>query len=212
MVDPNDFIITRKRKKYKFAKFANAKNCYEFDEWQKQPVDVLEIGAGTGAFSVEMAASYPEKTFVALDIKGDRLQHGAYDALKRDIENIQFVRARADQLNEVFLAKSVESIWLTFPDPFPKKRSEGRRMTHPRFLELFAACLRPGGSLCIKHDDILFFQWSLEQLVASGWAIKELSFDLHESNLCYNYKRVTAYERRWMNEGSKINFVRATYL
>ena len=59
MQNPDDFIITRKRKKYKFAKFANSPLCFELDEWQKQPVDVLEVGAGTALFSVELAARHP---------------------------------------------------------------------------------------------------------------------------------------------------------
>jgi tRNA (guanine-N7-)-methyltransferase len=72
-VDPNQFIITRKRKKYKFALFHNSPLCFEFDEWIKREVDCLEIGAGTGLFSVELALRHPEKTFLAIDVKGDRL-------------------------------------------------------------------------------------------------------------------------------------------
>ena len=41
MLNPEDFIITRKRKKYKFAKFANSPICYEFDEWNYRPIDVI---------------------------------------------------------------------------------------------------------------------------------------------------------------------------
>lgn len=62
-VDPNQFIITRKRKKYKFALFHNSPLCFEFDEWMKREVDCLEIGAGTGLFSVELALRHPEKRF-----------------------------------------------------------------------------------------------------------------------------------------------------
>lgn len=59
LLDPNDFIITRKRKKYKFAKFHNAKNCFEFEEWQRQAVDIVEVGAGTGLFSLELLKTSP---------------------------------------------------------------------------------------------------------------------------------------------------------
>ena len=68
-VDPNQFIITRKRKKYKFALFHNSPLCFEFDEWAKREVDCLEIGAGTGLFSMELALRHPEKTFLAIDVK-----------------------------------------------------------------------------------------------------------------------------------------------
>ena len=216
LLNPDDFVIARKRKKYKFAKFHNAENCFEFDEWrdfyqQRQPsVSRLEIGAGTGLFSVELAARYPDKLFAAIDVKADRLQKGAYIALERGLKNIYFIRARADQIGDLFALSTLVNIWVTFPDPFPKKRVAGRRLTHPYFLRRYAQLLQPGGELLFKHDDRDFFCWSLEQLVAEKWQITELSFDLHESSLDDEYKTMTTYEQRWLNEGKAINFVKAT--
>ena len=216
LLNPDDFVIARKRKKYKFAKFHNAENCFEFDEWrdfyqQRQPgVSRLEVGAGTGLFSVELAARYPDKLFAAIDVKADRLQKGAYIALERGLKNIYFIRARADQTGDLFALSTLVNIWVTFPDPFPKKRAAGRRLTHPYFLRRYAQLLQPGGELLFKHDDRDFFCWSLEQLAAEKWQITELSFDLHESSLDDEYKIMTTYEQRWLNEGKAINFVRAT--
>ena len=216
LLNPDDFVIARKRKKYKFAKFHNAENCFEFDEWrdfyqQRQPsVSRLEIGAGTGLFSVELAARYPDKLFAAIDVKADRLQKGAYIALEKGLDNIYFIRARADQVGDLFALSTLVNIWVTFPDPFPKKRAAGRRLTHPYFLRRYAQLLQPGGELLFKHDDRDFFCWSLEQLVAEKWQITELSFDLHESSLDDEYKIMTTYEQRWLNEGKAINFVKAT--
>ena len=209
-INPGDFVISRKRKKYKFAKFHNAENCFEFDEWQPRAADVLEIGAGTGLFSVELAALSSAKTFVAIDVKGDRLQKGAYEALERGLKNVLFVRARADQIDELFAANSLEKIWVTFPDPFPKKRSAGRRLTHPTFLKKYAKLLQKNGELLLKHDDRDFFCWSLEQLVGENWQINELTFDLHDSRLSADYKIMTTYERRWTNEGRATQLARAT--
>lgn len=209
-VDPEKFIISRKRKKYKFAKFANSPLCFEFDDWKQQAVDVVEVGAGTGLFSVELALRYPSKQFVAVDVKGDRLQKGAYEAEARGLKNLRFVRARADQLHELFKAGSIEQLWITFPDPFPKKRSAGRRMTHPTFLRIYRDILGKDGALYLKHDSRDFFLWSLEQLVTEKWRLTELSFDLHESELSDDYKTLTTYEVRWLSEGTVTNFVKAT--
>lgn len=210
LLNPDDYIITRKRKKYKFAKFANAANCFEFDEWTARAVDVIELGAGTGLFSVELALRHPDKTFVAIDVKADRLQKGAYEALERGVDNVLFLRTRADQVVELFDEHSLSGIWLTFSDPFPKKGSAGRRMTHPTFLAAYAALLRKNGALYIKHDNTDFFHWSLEQLVAEQWHIKELSFDLHGSELSDDCKILTTYEQRWLGEGLATNFVKAS--
>ena len=220
LVNPDDFVITRKRKKYKFAKFANSPICYEHGEWLEASKDVLqgptsqqivvEVGAGTGLFSVELASRHPEVTYVAVDVKADRLQKGAYEAHERELTNVYFVRARADQLADVFPPRAVAQVWLTFPDPFPRPRSARRRMTHPLYLDIYRQLLIPEGSFCLKHDNPDFFHWSLEQLVAQKWHIEELSFDLHESALADDYKILTTYERRWLDEGLRTNFVRAT--
>ena len=210
IVDPNDFIITRKRKKYRFALFANSPLCFEFDEWDKNwPADVVEIGAGTGQFLVELATRHPEQDYVAIDVKGDRLQKGAREAEGRGLTNVRFLRARADQILELFVTNSLAEIWLTFSDPFPRKHSAGRRLTHPHFLKLYEQLLSSSGTINIKHDNSDFFQWSLEQLVASGWRIDQLSFDLHESDLSDDYKILTAYEERWLGEGRITRFISA---
>ncbi|OGL22372.1 hypothetical protein A2707_03550 [Candidatus Saccharibacteria bacterium RIFCSPHIGHO2_01_FULL_45_15] len=209
-IDPNEFIITRKRKLYKFALFANSPLCFEADEWKKQAVNCIELGAGTGHFSVELAAKYPDQTFVAVDVKADRLIKGAHEAEERGLTNISFLRARADQLPDLFEPQSLHSLWLTFPDPFPRDRAAGRRMTHPVYLQKYAQLLSPDGGFYLKHDSREFFQWSLEQLVAEKWTIAELSFDLHESNLSDDYKIKTVYEERWLGEGMPTNFVQAT--
>jgi tRNA (guanine-N7-)-methyltransferase len=210
MIDPNDFVITRKRKRYKFAKFANSGLCFEFEEWQKESTaDVIEVGAGTALFSVELAKRHPEKQFVAIDVKADRLQKGAYEAEAQGLKNVRFLRARADQLTDCFSASSLEAIWLTFPDPFPKKRSAGRRMTHPTFLAGYRELLRPNGSFILKHDSRDFFMWSLEQLVSNKWRIIELTFDLDESELPDDYKIKTTYELKWQAQGLPSNLVRA---
>ncbi len=209
-LNPEDFIITKKRKLYKFAMFANSSLCFEFEEWTKDnTVDVVEIGAGTGLFSVELAVRHPEKQFVAVDVKADRLQKGAYKAEAQGLTNLRFIRARGDQLGELFPPESLESLWLTFPDPFPKKRSAGRRLMHPMYLKIYQQLLVSGGAFYLKHDSRDFFQWSLEQLVEQKWSIKELSFDLHDSALPDDYKIMTTYEKRWLEEGFTTNLVMA---
>lgn len=209
-INPDEFVISRKRKKYRFAKFHNAENCFETDEWKKREIDVVEVGAGTGFFVVELAQMYPDKSFAAIDVKADRLQRGAYKSLELGLKNIVFIRARADQITELFDESSLEQLWLTFPDPYPKKGSAGRRMTHPNHLSVYQRLLCQSGSFYLKHDSPEFFQWSLEQLVVSGWKIDELTFDLHQSQMKTEYKLQTSYEERWISEGRIIQFARAS--
>jgi tRNA (guanine-N7-)-methyltransferase len=209
-VNPDEFIITRKRKKYKFAKFANSPVCFEYEQWDASYVpDVVEIGAGTGLFSVAQALGHPEGNFLAVDVKADRLQKGAYEAAEKDMGNIRFLRSRADLIGELLKPHSLDILWITFPDPFPRRHSAGRRLTHPKFLQVYGRLLKPGGALYFKTDALGLFQWSLEQLVAEGWKLEELSFDLHDSRLADWYKLQTTYEARFVQEGLKVNFVKA---
>lgn len=212
-VDPNDFIIARKRKKYRFALFANAENCFELEDWKywhdKRSL-IVEVGAGTALFAVELATKYPDRRYIAIDVKADRLQKGALLAIERGLDNIRFVRARADQLLYVVEAGSAQELWLTFSDPFPRDRDAKRRLTSNRFLPLYEQALRPHGLLCQKTDDHNLFDWSIEQFVTAGWTIRELSYDLHESNLLDDYKIMTTYELRWQAEGLKTHYVSAT--
>jgi len=210
-LNPEDFIITRKRKKYKFALFHNSPLCFEFDAWpQLAPFDVLEVGAGTGLFSVALAETHPDTHYLAVDVKADRLQKGARQAEVLKQGNIEFLRARADQLAERMLPHSLRAVWVTFPDPFPRERSAKHRLTHPHFLTLYKSWLKASGALYFKTDPPDLFKWSLEMLVSEGWHIEELTFDLHETELSSEYKHRTTYEDKFIREGKPIGFVKAT--
>jgi tRNA (guanine-N7-)-methyltransferase len=211
-IDPNEFIIARKRKKYRFALFHNANNCFELEEWSfwhDEGELTVELGAGTALFAVELAARHPDRRYVAIDVKADRLQKGAHLALERGLTNIRFVRARADQLLQVVEPRSVAELWLTFSDPFPRDRDAKRRLTSDRFLPLYEQAVIHGGILRQKTDDHNLFDWSLEQIIARKWVIKELSYDLHESDLSDDYKIMTTYEHKWQAKGLKTYYVSA---
>ena len=210
-LNPDDFIITRKRKLYKFALFANSPLCFEVDEWVDQPpAQIVELAAGTGLFSVALGETTGQPV-LAVDVKADRLQTGARLATEKGLGNVRFLRARIeDQLAELLPVESVDELWITFPDPFPKKRFAKNRLTHPKFLSLYQQLLQPTGALYFKTDAHDLFTWSLEQLVQAGWTVRELSFDLHESDLPAYYKVKTSYESRFTAEGLPTHFVKAT--
>jgi len=212
-------VITRKRKKYKFANFDSYPNCFshlrstdakqtlaELKAYLGDRPVVLEIAAGNAQFSFELAKKYSDFNFIAVDIKSDRLYTSAKRALAEEVTNIAFLRTHMNELGNIFPANSIETIWLTFPDPFPKIRSAKHRLSHVSFLRQYRNILKDTGLLKFKTDNRELFLWSLEQFVAQAWHICELSFDLHESSLPDDYKIKTHYETRFINEGIPINY------
>lgn len=218
MINPDDFVITRKRKKYKFARFANFENCYEAPEITVDQITkladgrdiTLEIGAGTALFAVELARRHPEQFFVATDVKADRLQTGAKLALTDKIENVIFVLLHTMQVTSMFAPASIAVIWLTFSDPFPRKRQAKHRLSHPNFLRQYRQILKPDGVVRQKTDSHPLFDYSLEQFVDQGWHIRELTYDLHESDLNDDYKIMTTFETKFAAQGLPIYLLSAS--
>ena len=225
LVPQNDpyahLILSRKRKKYKFAHFDSYTNCFSYQRGEdsseirsllspwtdsKKPV-ILEIAAGNAQFSLALAKLYPECNFIAADIKSDRLYTSAKQAQLESVQNIAFIRVNMLELTNVFSSGSIDTIWLTFPDPFLRKRSIRRRLMHPQFLHIYQQLLQEDGQLKFKTDSRDLFLWGLEQLVAQHWCIHELSFDLHESELASDYKVMTQYEQRFVAQDIPINLV-----
>lgn len=219
-------IISRKRKKYKFAHFDSYDNCFNLFSrdgavsdsgkvWDYLGTDgelVVELAAGNGQFSLELARRHPSKRFVAIDIKSDRLYSSARKALAEGVANVAFVRLQIRDLLSLLSKKSIDTLWITFPDPHPKKRSAKHRLTHKTFLQCYRKILKDTGSLHFKTDNLSLFQWSLEQFVTDQWVLTELSFDLHESDLSDDYKIKTYYEEMFTSQGIPTNFTSARLL
>ena len=211
-------FITRKRKKWKFAHFDEWANCFQASHikpefWRthfpaNQPLTV-EIGAGTADLSLGLSRAHPDRNFVAVDVKSDRLYTGAKVALNDKLDNIAFVRAQLRGMVELFEPESIDQLWVTFPDPYPRDKQAKHRLTNPSFLKVYANLLTKDGVLRFKTDNRELFLWSLEQLVAEGWTLQELSFDLHESDLSADYKITTYFERKFLAQGIPINYVSA---
>lgn len=212
----DDFVITRRRKKYKFARFNEFDNCFHLDEWLDNRDNwinperklVVELGAGSALFSVELARRNLDKRFLAVDIKGDRLYRGARAAIEQNLSNIVFVRSDMARITEVVPPHSASEIWLTFPDPWPPKSDARHRLTAPRYLNYYREILKPSGVLHFKTDNVPLFDWSLEQFAANGWQQEFLTRDLHNSNASDEAKIMTSYEERFVGEGLLINYAR----
>ncbi|MCH5325421.1 MAG: tRNA (guanosine(46)-N7)-methyltransferase TrmB [Eubacterium sp.] len=182
-------------------------------ETQQQTLDVgrifgnnnpvhLEIGCGKGAFVVQAAERYPDVNFIAVEMSRNVIVAAMELAMEKRLPNLRFLMGNAEYLEKFFPPETVERIYLNFSCPFPKKAYAKHRLTHPRFLEIYKRILIPGGEIHQKTDNMHFFEFSVEQLSACGFALKNISLDLHNSDFEGNI--VTEYERKFTEQGFPI--------
>ncbi|MDW8420039.1 MAG: tRNA (guanosine(46)-N7)-methyltransferase TrmB, partial [Chitinophagales bacterium] len=114
---------------------------------------VLELACGKGDYTIALATLYPNVNFVGVDIKGARIYTGARYALENSLRNAAFARFRIENILHFFSPREVNEIWITFPDPFPRKSDAKHRLTAPGFLARYREILSPGGIIHLKTDD-----------------------------------------------------------
>ncbi len=121
---------------------------------------ILELACGKGEYALGLAQLYPQKNFIGVDLKGNRLWVGAKKALQQNLANVAFLRIHIDKITEFFGKEEVEEVWITFPDPQLRISKSKRRLTHPKFLRHYQQVLKPGGKIHLKTDSPDLYQFT----------------------------------------------------
>lgn len=167
----------------------------------------LEIGCGKGTFTVETAKRNPQALFVAVERVADAIVMGMEKAAAEGITNVVFVCDDAVRLGEMFAPGEVDLLYINFPDPWPSKKHAKRRLTYVEFLKRYRGILAPGGQIHFKTDNRPLFEFSLTQFPLAGYALSEVTNDLHADD---PEVIMTDFEARFSAEGVKINRCVAT--
>lgn len=172
---------------------------------------ILELACGGGEYTLGLAQKYPDKNFVGVDIKGNRIWKGACTALSEGLDNVAFLRTRIEQIDLFFAEQEVDEIWITFPDPFPRKSKANRRLSNTNFLDRYHKILVDQGKLHLKTDATDYFQFSTEVWQNdSRWEIESQIDDVYaQKNLPEDLYIKTRYERSHLAEGRTIHYLRA---
>lgn len=169
----------------------------------------LELACGKGDYTVGLARRFPDRNFVGVDIKGSRIWYGSTAAEEEGLTNVGFLRTQILLIENFFAENELSELWITFPDPRPRDRDERRRLTHPRYLKMYQQMLKQGGIFHLKTDDRPFFDFTLEML--QQFPVQNLcqTTDLYSSPMLEEHFGIqTTYEKRWLAEGKKINYLR----
>ena len=177
-----------------------------YDERNKGMQKVLELGCGKGEHSLAFAAANPRNLYVGIDCKSHRMCVGAEKAIAQGLENVYFLRARIERIGDFFLRHSIHEIWLTFPDPHPKQRSIKSRLSAAPFLDAYANLLIPGGTVVLKTDSNLLYDYTRESV--QRWGGREIaqSETVHGTDCSALGAReaVSAYEHAARERGAAI--------
>lgn len=172
---------------------------------------ILELGCGRGTYTVGLAERYPNANFVGVDIKGSRLWAGSQEALQKGLSNVAFLRTDIIALDNFFAKEEVQDIYLPFPDPRPRDKEEKKRLTSPRFLDMYTRILPVGGSLHLKTDNTALFHYTLAALAKNAFKVTHSAEDVHGTLPGHDIHRQirTPYEERFLAEGEKIKCIKA---
>ena len=213
-----------KDKLRKFAEIETFANVYELDagkslkgKWSKMHFKndaplVLELACGKGEYTVNLAQLFPEKNFIGIDYKGNRIWRGAKTAIEEGIENVAFLRIQIEQILDYFDADEVSEIWITFPDPQPQISREKKRLTAPRFLEKYKVILQESSPINLKTDNDDFYAFTLETIEQLGLKLHVRTEDLYRSDLVNEVLSIkTYYEKKYLAHDKNINYVRFSF-
>lgn len=184
----------------------NNKDYIDFEKWfsADRPL-FLEIGCGKGKFAVAYAKSHPDINLLAVEKDSNVIVSACELAQREGIANLRFLKISAEYIERHIKPQSISGIFLNFSCPFPKKKYASHRLTSENFLEIYKRILKKGAEIHQKTDNMNFFEFSIEQFSSCGFALKNVSLDVHNTDFENSDENIiTEYESRFMNLGQPI--------
>ena len=139
--------------------------------WGNNHPITLELACGKGEYAVGLGRLFPQRNFIGIDIKGNRIWRGAKTALDEGLHNVAFIRSHIDKITDYFAHEEVAEIWITFPDPQLRGSRAKKRLTHPRFLRLYQQILKDNGPIHLKTDSPDLYQFTCAVVNLFGFTV-----------------------------------------
>ena len=208
----------KKGKLQKFAEVTAFSNCYERatelkGKWathvfkNDNPI-TLELACGKGEYTLGLAKRFPDKNFIGVDIKGNRIWKGAKYALENNMHNVAFHRIMIGNIEDYFALGEIDEFWITFPDPQHAKKR--KRLTNPMFLERYRNISNSHPIMNLKSDSTRFYEYTKEVIAEQNLEVIENSDDIYQWDAIPEYLAniQTFYEKIWLEDGKKIKYLK----
>lgn len=153
----------------------------------------IEIGMGKGQFIIENAKRYPNINFIGIE-KYDSILALALKKINIELPNLVMLRLDAFNIDSIF-KEEIDTIYLNFSDPWPKKRHAKRRLTSPEFLKKYDLIFKNNNHIVMKTDNKDLFSYSIKTLNNHGYYINNITFDLEKEKDSLNI--MTEYEEKF---------------
>lgn len=178
------------------------------DHFKNNNPITLELACGKGEYALGLAELYPQRNFIGLDLKGNRIWVGAKKALQNKLDNVAFVRTLIDQVTDYFAPHEVAAIWITFPDPQLRLSKAKKRLTHPKFLRLYQQFLVPGGLIHLKTDSPDLYRFTKLVIDLYGcWIHQDLDNVFQQEKVAEELKIKTHYESLDIAGSNRIHYI-----
>jgi len=168
---------------------------------------VLELGCGKGEYTTQLAQMFTETNFIGIDVKGARIWRGSKDVIEKNITNAAFLRLRIELIESVFCNEEVSEIWITFPDPQPKKAK--RRLCSSKFLNYYSKFLKTNGIIHLKTDNKELHDYALDVIKLNELEIIFATDNLYSSNCTDKILNIkTFYEKKFLEQNIPITYIK----
>ncbi len=169
----------------------------------------LELGMGRGSFIINMALQNPKVNFIGLELDESQTAYAVNTIKGNKIDNLKMICADAKEIINIF-GKEIDTIYLTFSEPWPKRQDEKKRFTHESYLRLYDRIFKKNKHIILKTDNKILFQSALESLSKYWYVFDKVSLDLHNDER--NIKNVmTDFEKQYYKEKRQIYYVDASF-
>jgi tRNA (guanine-N7-)-methyltransferase len=131
----------------------------------------IDLGCGDGAFLVAMAERFPERNFLGVERMPGRVRSACGRAARQGLSNVRVLRVESFYAVEyLFPHGSAAVAHLLFPDPWPKKRHQRRRIVTREFVAAVHRLLAPGGQFRVATDQADYFDSIRASLASAAFA------------------------------------------
>ena len=169
----------------------------------------LELGMVRGSFIIEMAKKHPNINYIGLELDRSQTATALTNANSYSLKNLKIICADASNIAYYF-GKEIDTIYLTFSEPWPKKQDERRRFTHESYLKLYDRVFKKNKHIILKTDNKILFASALESLSNYWYVFDKVSLDLHNDERKIE-NIMTDFEKQYYKEHRQIYYVDASF-